>query len=258
MTSVHTQHESLSALFDGELPGDAGRFARRRLEHDPDWQGRIERWQLIGDVMRGQAVVPASPGFAAGVSRAIAAQAPSTAAPAAPVTQAPRRRTAMWSGLALAASVAAAVVLVRPLGEGPTARAPAPLASAAPAAVQAPAPVTALAPSTSAAEPVLVAAAPATRAVPRARPAPRRPATARTAAEPVQALAVSAVEPAPVRVFAPPPADDTLVSRPWPRATLPALAAPGAAFNASLGQAPSFYPFEPPADAAPAPPASPP
>lgn len=254
MTSVHTQHESLSALFDGELHGDAGRFASRRLGHDPDWQGRVERWQLIGDVMRGQAVALAAPGFAAGVSRAIAAETAAVAEAAVPsIAPVPRRRTALWSGLALAASVAAAVVLVRPAGEGPTTAAPAPIAAAAQAPVRPPAP--AIAAPTPVAEPVSVAALAPSRAVARTRDVPRRSTVVRTAAEPVQALAMSAVEPAPVRVFAP-PADDTLVSRPWPRATLPALST-GEAVTASLGQAPSFYPFEPPADAA-APPAAPP
>ena len=47
--------EQLSALVDGELGADEARFLLRRMEHDPELAGCQERWQLLGDVMRGQA-----------------------------------------------------------------------------------------------------------------------------------------------------------------------------------------------------------
>ena len=44
--------ETLSALFDGQLEGDAARFALRRLEHDAGWRETCGRWQLAGDQAR--------------------------------------------------------------------------------------------------------------------------------------------------------------------------------------------------------------
>src|SRR4249919_1858243 len=67
--------EALSALFDGELPGDAIRFALRRLDHDAGWREACGRWQLIGDALRGEATSMAPPDFASGVMRLLAAEA---------------------------------------------------------------------------------------------------------------------------------------------------------------------------------------
>ncbi|CCP12772.1 Sigma-E factor negative regulatory protein [Stenotrophomonas maltophilia SKK35] len=66
--------EQLSALVDGELGADEARFLLRRMEHDPELAGCQERWQLLGDVMRGQAPALAPAGFSAAVSAAIAAE----------------------------------------------------------------------------------------------------------------------------------------------------------------------------------------
>jgi hypothetical protein len=66
--------EALSALFDGELPGDAIRFALRRLDHDAGWREACGRWQLIGDALRGEATFVAPPDFASGVMRMLAAE----------------------------------------------------------------------------------------------------------------------------------------------------------------------------------------
>ena len=52
--------ETLSALFDGELRGDAARFALKRLGHDAQWRQACGRWQLYGDVLRGQATAVAA------------------------------------------------------------------------------------------------------------------------------------------------------------------------------------------------------
>ena len=112
--------ETLSALFDGELPGDAARFALKRLDHDAGWRESCGRWQLIGDALRGEATAAAPPHFAAGVMRALAEErqagqvAPSSASAVSttPVRAVSSRR---WLGGALAASVAvAAVLVVRP------------------------------------------------------------------------------------------------------------------------------------------------
>ncbi|MDW7602952.1 sigma-E factor negative regulatory protein, partial [Stenotrophomonas maltophilia] len=60
--------EQLSALVDGELGADEARFLLRRMEHDPELAGCQERWQLLGDVMRGQASALAPAGFSAAVA----------------------------------------------------------------------------------------------------------------------------------------------------------------------------------------------
>ena len=55
-----SDREALSALFDGELTGDAARFALKRLDHDQDWRTTCDRWRQVGDALRGQgALLPA-------------------------------------------------------------------------------------------------------------------------------------------------------------------------------------------------------
>lgn len=44
--------EQLSAMVDGELPGNEQGFLLRRLEHDRDLQSSWSRYHLIGDAMR--------------------------------------------------------------------------------------------------------------------------------------------------------------------------------------------------------------
>src|SRR5690554_8031265 len=62
----------LSAMLDGELSPDQARFMLRRLQHDSGLADSWERWQVCGDVLRGQrnALLPAD--FAQKVSAAIA------------------------------------------------------------------------------------------------------------------------------------------------------------------------------------------
>ena len=60
------EREALSALFDGELPGDAARFALKRLDHDAGWRETCGRWQMIGDALRGETISVAPAGFAGG------------------------------------------------------------------------------------------------------------------------------------------------------------------------------------------------
>lgn len=267
--------ESLSALLDGELGGEARRFAMRRLAHDTEWQQATGRWQMIGDAMRRQAPIAAPAGFAERVRDAIAVDAQVQAAPATGLATTPvaasrrSRRVYGWAGGALAASVAlAAVIGLRPQApDAPQAPPPA-IASSASAApvVPATAPSGAagdVVPTVAAIEPERPAAAPAptpaesrapvravaaTRGV-RASASPRRPtspadvpAVASTAAMPV--LVADADNP-----FRLKPADD-IAARPWPRAAL--TGASDGAFTARYGargqsaaDAPSFYPFEP-------------
>ena len=56
-----SDREALSSLFDGELTGDAARFALKRLDHDQDWRATCDRWRQVGDALRGQgALLPAT------------------------------------------------------------------------------------------------------------------------------------------------------------------------------------------------------
>ena len=49
---IHNRQQ-LSALMDGELSPDEARFLLRRLQHDEELGSTWERWQLCGDVLRG-------------------------------------------------------------------------------------------------------------------------------------------------------------------------------------------------------------
>jgi len=248
--------QQLSALVDGELPTDEARFLLRRLEHDGELSGCQERWQLLGDVLRGRACAPAPAGFELKVREAVAAEA--RHAPPAAERQARRAGWRRWGGgAALAASVAAvALFMTREQLPGPgvpetviatAAQVPAPAVVAD--AGQAPdaggqAGLAAAAPA------VAVAALRRAEAPARRGSATRTQQVARSAAlrqaEPARAVAAQAPVPA-LRTdpFADP--GNVLRARPWPRSTLsPALS--NHALNASLvpseGGA-AFYPFEP-------------
>lgn len=261
--------ENLSALFDGELEGDAARFARRRIGHDTDWQQACGRWQLIGDALRGQATAAAPAGFASRVAAAVAAE------PVPVVVPMPRTRTVArkplrgWIGGALAASLALVAVFV--------VRSPGPEVASGPAVVLEPSPA-----SAPVADPAVAPATPPVFEAPEARRvavgpvqepapvrAPRAPAAAQAARESTarmaravqrQAAGLAAQdEAAPVMLAdaAPDPfrPRSEIVTRPWPRAVLPNSQAAGAltaSFEApAMGASRPFYPFEPqpPADA---------
>lgn len=150
------ERENLSALFDGELDGDAARFALKRLGHDAQWRETCGRWQLCGDVLRRTAHGAAEPtpgfaaaGFAERVAAAVKAdaalQASQLAATPAPVQTElkPRKaagsRRGWFGGAALAASVAVAALFVaRPFSDEPAAGAADPARVAAQAAQPAP------------------------------------------------------------------------------------------------------------------------
>src|SRR5688572_9679786 len=108
--------ETLSALFDGELSGDATRFALKRLDHDLQWRETCGRWQLIGDALRGEPLAIAPADFATGVVRALGplpgAGTPSVQGPPKAGRASALSRGRWLGGVALAASVAVAAVLV--------------------------------------------------------------------------------------------------------------------------------------------------
>jgi len=259
--------QQLSALVDGELAPDEARFLLRRLEHDQELAGCYERWQLAGQVLRGQARSLAGPGLAAGVAAAIRVEP-------APVAVAHDGRAVLsrWGGgmAALAASVAAVAFWVgRPQLPAAAPGVPVVAESAAPVAADTPQ----LAEAGAGAAVVEVAEAAEVAAGSGPRPAPvavaSQPATRPASASPRRTSAPRAVAPAaaapPAVVEAGPALDGAAVAalpeaggvdpfasasplqaRPWPRAALPQVQA--GAYTASFGQepaAPAFYPFEP-------------
>src|SRR5699024_1538244 len=102
--------QQLSAMLDGELSPDQARFMLRRLQHDAELAHCWERWQVGGDVLRGQrnALLPAD--FAQKVSAAIAGDAQASHQVAARAGG--PRLLRGGGGAALAASVAMAALLV--------------------------------------------------------------------------------------------------------------------------------------------------
>jgi len=283
-TPATDERENLCALFDGELQGDAARFALKRLGHDAQWRQACGRWQLYGDVMRGQATAIASSSFADRVAQAIA-QEPALAPVASAATAVSSRRSGRsaaasrrWIGGALAASVAVAALFVtRPFSsdtapaatDGATTQVAAATVPDAPSPAV-PSPVIPAAPEAPDHQAGLGAAAVAAVEVPR-RAAERRstrsqsqraalrasrqstPATAVATAAPASvsaiastaAIASTGTESVAPKPFQPQHPEAT--ARPWPRAVLPQYSG-NSGITASYGtgtSSPSFYPFEP-------------
>jgi sigma-E factor negative regulatory protein RseA len=106
--------EHLSALLDGELPPEQTDFLLKRVQRDAELRGTLQRYQLVGDTLRGERV-QARPDFMLRVSAAIAAEPP---LPAPEVRRTSGRGAAArrWlkpvAGLAVAATVASVAVVV--------------------------------------------------------------------------------------------------------------------------------------------------
>lgn len=261
--------QQLSALVDGDLAPDQARFLLRRMEHDTELSGCLERWQLCGDVLRGQARAPAPADFAGRIAAAIAAESVQPTSRASPRN---RGNLAKWGGGALAASVAAiALFMVRQQvpDETPAPAAPT-IASQAPASNNEAGSVDPGIQGEGAA--AVTAASVAVASIPRRQNDARRSATrsqqaarkaavtravpdravASVAAPPVtRTIASPAVASAPVAGAAHDPFSNvhinTPAARPWPRAVLPQYSGSGA-FNAGYSTdraAETFYPFEP-------------
>lgn len=256
--------QQLSALVDGELAADEARFMLRRLEHDSELSACQERWQVLGDVMRGQACAPAPLDFTARVRQAVDADArqngPIVAAPA--QQRAARTGWRRWGGGAALAASVAAVALFMAREQLPETNAPTPViattAEVAPAPAQSSAPTAADAGNVAG----LVAAAPAVAAAVTRRQdaAARRGSATRTQqaaragtarlAEPQRAIASAPVLPATPALRQDPFAtgNGVLHARPWPRSTVaPSLSqgALNASFPAQEQGGATFYPFEP-------------
>jgi hypothetical protein len=98
--------EQLSALMDGELGRDERAFLMRRLEHDAELRACWTRMHLIRDVMAHR------PGTASmNLADSVMSQLDQEARVSPPVPVAAGRTWRPWAGLAVAASVAMAVVM---------------------------------------------------------------------------------------------------------------------------------------------------
>ena len=254
--------QQLSALMDGELAADEARFLLRRLQHDEELNAQWERWQLLGDALRGRAEAPAPDGFAQRIGAAIAAE-PAVAVVSRNAGNSPRSGLLRWGGGALAASVAALAlfVAVRPAAEDAS---PAPVAVAPTPTSMTPPPAEAVAvPQTSLADADEIAPAPVAATARPVGTSRNSGAGQRTRAAAARAVAPTrAVAETPVLVASQVPAgtqaEDPFSSagreaqqhvpaaRPWPRSALRGYPSSGA-FTASFGGAGArdFYPFEP-------------
>lgn len=258
--NTQTPEEQLSALLDGELDTDRSRFLLRRLQHDDALASTLGRWQLAGDVLRGQGSAAASADFSARLAARLAAESPPRPQPqvampeTAPVKSHVQQATgyARWryfAAGAMAASFAfAAFIGLRAPETAPTPAAiatvqpPAP-ETIAPAAVArleeaAPAAVSAT-PESMVTAPQIAAATPATQAPRPARVSRPRsaPATPASRPEPLPQVAQSSDEAR--DPFSPPQ-----VAPAWPRALLPGTGS--STFNVRLESAPAApSPFQP-------------
>jgi negative regulator of sigma E activity len=249
------QRQQLSALLDGELSPDEARFLLRRLQHDPELIGRWERWQQVGDILRGRVDLPVATGFSQAVAIAVASE--SVVRPVA--SKSSRLR---WGGAALAASAAmVALLLARQAPDGrPTGtQTPAAIAVTTDTVPATSAPSTGgpSAPAPDRTHGGELATALAVAQVPRRLAARRSRAQAQRAAvrlasrqgESSQrnpAAIAQALAPAPIDPFS--GQHVNFAHRPWPKALLPASPAT-AAFTVEYGtqSAPdrALYPFAP-------------
>ncbi|MEN4938395.1 MAG: sigma-E factor negative regulatory protein [Stenotrophomonas sp.] len=259
--------QQLSSLIDGELSADEARFMLRRLEHDEALSSCNERWQMLGDVLRGQACAPAPVDFAERVRVSVAAEPAPAMQARVERSQDRQERRVGWrrwgGGAALAASVAAVAMFMT------REQLPAPAPLDAPTTIiasQAELPAAPVTEASAAEQALAVAAVPAAAVAAASRrqevatarrasaSATRTQQAARSAAErsaePQRAIAsqaplAPAMPAAAARQF-PFGEVGTLQAKPWPRSSLAPAA--GGALNASFStQAPqaAFYPFEP-------------
>lgn len=97
----------VSAYMDGELSRDSARFLARRLAGDTELRNDWTRWHYVRDCLSGHAVRQLDDSFTARIAAAIA----NDAAPAVPLGT----RVLRWTGgVAVAASVALAAIVLAP------------------------------------------------------------------------------------------------------------------------------------------------
>lgn len=126
--------ESLSAGMDGELPVEQLRFLLRRLEHDDSLRQAWSGYHFARDGLRREAVLLASPGFSARVMLTLEQESNAT------MVGSRRHHWLRWSGGGvIAASVAAAALMISQPAGNPGRLDPATRSGASHIAVAAPA-----------------------------------------------------------------------------------------------------------------------
>lgn len=96
--------EQLSAFLDGELPAAEEELLLRRLERETDYQARVVRYAMIGQLIRGEPGVGNGAGLVQRISEAVAGETAHASAPA--------RRESHWGAFATAGIAAAAGLVV--------------------------------------------------------------------------------------------------------------------------------------------------
>lgn len=258
--------QQLSALVDGELTADEARFMLRRIEHDNELSGCQERWQLLGDAMRGQACAPAPADFGLKVRQAIAADIGQHGAVTMASRQSARKGWRRWGGGAALAASVAAVALFMAREQLPEAGMPEPVIATtaqmtvpkAPAVAD-PAPVVADTGALVAAAPAIAAAVARRQEAPRRGSATRSQQSARASAVRMAEQSQRAIAAAPLLPAVAPISQGlrqdpfgsgvaTLQARPWPRSSVSPVLSQGAlnaSFPAQEQRGATFYPFEP-------------
>ncbi len=263
--------EQLSAMMDGALSADETKFLLRRMEHDDALADCWERWQFVGDALRGQANRALPADFSRRVGRAIADDlAAVDEAPLAVAAHGNARGSLLrWGGgAALAASVALAALIGSRMLSVPDGKSSTPASTAsvpAPTLSTSPVPST---PTLAPAEmvppaqpgPLLAEAATAVamaavagsdRRSARPRILAREQAVPVAATQTARAVASAAAQSAAVASAAAQGSSAVtpteVISKPWPRALVPGASANGDV-TAGFGGSPAFHPFQPQLD----------
>ncbi|MFZ2752081.1 MAG: sigma-E factor negative regulatory protein [Lysobacteraceae bacterium] len=261
--------EQLSAMLDGALSADETKFLLRRMEHDDALADCWERWQFVGDALRGQANRALPADFSRRVGRAIADDLALAAADEASLAVAAhgsaRSPLMRWGGgAALAASVALAALIGTRMLSVPDGKSSSSATNTASASVPTPVPTPTIpaTPVSTAPIPAAVGVAPqpasliadagAAVALAAVVGSDRRSSRPRIIAR-EQVVAVSSssqlrtttVASAAIHGSSPQPqAVNQVTSKPWPRALVPGASA-NAEVTAGFGGAPAFHPLQP-------------
>jgi negative regulator of sigma E activity len=272
--------EQLSAMMDGALSADETKFLLRRMEHDDALADCWQRWQFLGDALRGQAGRALPADFSRRVGRAIAddlAVGLAIQPKAVAAAHGGARRLGWGGGAALVASVALAALIgsrtlsvpdenvsaaastALAVGPAPTPTLISPVPGVAHAAVAPPAPA---APVVEAGAAIALAAAAtagdrrsthprilaSAEAIPvsSARTAAAQAAAAgrsdRTTEQTLQIASVATQDPAAQGNSLAIQAEMT--PKPWPRVLVPGASVAGEV-TAGFDGAPVFHPFQP-------------
>jgi hypothetical protein len=121
-------NQDLSALLDGELAPERSRFLLQRLGRDDEMRQRWARWQLMSTCLKGQPVQPLPADFAERVLAGLDVDSPLQSRPIRLRSSSTRRSLRWIGGIAIAASVGLAALLLRPTAppQQPVAVAPQP------------------------------------------------------------------------------------------------------------------------------------